>query len=337
MFVRDPSGRILPIRFKPKEDELLSSWVCRLALAHGLKATSFCSRVIPQRSGKRAIQLHDMDGGASQEALIGLAEKTATPMGRIAATTFSGYEGVLFERWNATVGQKWILPVTRQPCKIEYGQQYCPLCLSTEEPYFRRSWRLAFITICTKHRLQLLDRCATCASPISFHKAISNGRHAPPSDRMTFCYSCKADLRELLPESADSASTPNDEEVSFQVLLEEALRVRWISMPGGGLGYPLIYFPVLHKLMRLLAVGKIGTNLRESLSQDYGLKMFATSFRGKRPLLTQLAIGERRGLLGMARRLLANWPGDFIDFCKANRIPTRFLLSRYNQTPFWFW
>ena len=50
----------------------------------------------------------------------------------------------------------------------------CPWCLQGDaEPYFRRQWRLTFVTLCPQHRCQLLDRCAACAAPCSPSPAAS--------------------------------------------------------------------------------------------------------------------------------------------------------------------
>ena len=38
---------LLPVHLKPKEDELLSSWLIRLSIGHGLKPSIFGLRVFP--------------------------------------------------------------------------------------------------------------------------------------------------------------------------------------------------------------------------------------------------------------------------------------------------
>jgi hypothetical protein len=43
------TGRVWPVHFKPQEDELLSSWLTRLALAHGQTAASFFNQAWPGR------------------------------------------------------------------------------------------------------------------------------------------------------------------------------------------------------------------------------------------------------------------------------------------------
>ncbi|MGH9908482.1 MAG: TniQ family protein, partial [Pyrinomonadaceae bacterium] len=43
------TGTLWPVHLKPQEDELLSSWLARLALAHGQTEASFTIRVWPGR------------------------------------------------------------------------------------------------------------------------------------------------------------------------------------------------------------------------------------------------------------------------------------------------
>jgi hypothetical protein len=50
VLVNGLSGELLPVHFKPKDDELLSSWVVRLAFAHGRKPYSFSSILWPGRN-----------------------------------------------------------------------------------------------------------------------------------------------------------------------------------------------------------------------------------------------------------------------------------------------
>jgi hypothetical protein len=335
------SGKLLPVHFKPKEDELLSSWICRLALAHGLISGSLCSSIIPGRYSKQVFTVQDIDAYPSKKVINILAEKTGTPINRVITTTLSAYAGFIVDRWAARGPLRFVLPITPEPrMGIRPGLQYCPMCLAEAEPYYKRIWRLAFITICTKHRVQLLDRCTRCAAPVSIHKAISNGQNSPPSDRITFCYSCKADLRKVRTKLLKYELDPiSDEEVSFQISLEEALREGWIKVSGNGAVYSLLYFPVLHHLIRLLVTGDRAISFREGLSKRYGKSTPYISFarQSNQFRLTHLGVSERRKLMAPVRRLLTNWPDNIIDFCSANKIYVYELRGRFKPAPFWFW
>src|SRR5438552_475194 len=55
--------------------------------------------------------------------------------------------------------------------------QYCPYCLHDDpDPYFRRRWRLTFVTVCPPHRCRLLDRCAACGAPCNIYQGSSDAK-----------------------------------------------------------------------------------------------------------------------------------------------------------------
>lgn len=339
MLNRGLSGKLLPVHFKPQDDELLSSWICRLSLAHGLNSGSFYYAVLPSKSSKQGATERDIDRNPSEEIIATMAEKSGTPIKRVVGTTLAGYEGILFENRFSKGSGKWILPVRGHPSTIlRPGMQFCPKCLAEDgEPYYRRTWRLAFITLCTKHGTQLFDCCIKCNAPVFFTKAISNGQHESPSDHMTFCYSCKADFRDAVPESARLISnTPSDAELAFQERLEKAVEEGWVEVPGSGPIYTLLYFPVLYQVMRLLASGERGRVLREILCREYGFELFSVKSTDGR-MLNLATVSERRGLVQVTRQLLDGWPNEFVAFCSANKLWSQYLLDNFKLAPFWFW
>lgn len=328
------SGKLLPIHFKPNRDELLSSWICRLALANGMNASSFCSLTLPRKYPTQVMRMGDLDACVRRDILTTLAEITGMQRDRVIAATFPAYEGFLFERWSTRIWRQWTLPLKCSRGKTRYGLQYCPLCLTTKDPYYRRSWRLAIITVCAEHRVQLLDRCPKCASPISFHKATSNGANFPPSDRMTFCYSCKVDLRNLPPKTTPPVSA---EEASFQGCIDAALQEGWIEIPNTVSVYSVLFFPMLRHLMQLLVGRMFGSDIRKSLGRRYGISMPTIKGTGRWCEPNGLSVDERRGLMNIVRQLFTNWPDDFINFCAAYRIRSYHLQWQIGPLPFWYW
>jgi hypothetical protein len=62
--------------------------------------------------------------------------------------------------------------------------QYCAGCLAGDVPYYRRSWRLACVTLCPLHRTALDDSCPHCSSRVRFDEL-------PPSQRgLGVCQNC---------------------------------------------------------------------------------------------------------------------------------------------------
>ncbi|MDQ3818853.1 MAG: TniQ family protein, partial [Acidobacteriota bacterium] len=137
-------------------------------MAHGLKLHTFCTLLWD----KRPIWNRDIDKCADDGILTVLEQRTGTPFERVRASTLAAYEGALYERHNAFGNTFWIMPLgIYHRIRRMHGVQYCPSCLEEDKtPYFRRAWRLAFVTVCAKHRRLLLDACPRCDGPVNFHR-----------------------------------------------------------------------------------------------------------------------------------------------------------------------
>ncbi len=335
------SGLLWPIHFKPKNDELLSSWLCRLALAHGLHPSSLCSIILSieqssDHSDGKWLWHGDIDKGIRAGILSVLADKTGTGIERVRNTTLAAYEGWIYERLNTLGRSHWVMPISSYNNSGAYhGLQYCPHCLAEDkEPYFRRDWRLAFITCCIKHCTQLLDRCAECKEPVNYRKGIYGSLNSPPIGGLTLCYSCKFDLRDA---AFNQILPPAALEIDFQNSLLRTIQEGGIDIPGRGPVYSHMYFIVLHKFMVLLTSSAKAADLRQYISRQYGIRNPDINLKNYIiPLIERLAVGERRGLLEMVRELLSDWPSRFIDFCQANKVSTRQLLVNMEYIPFWY-
>jgi hypothetical protein len=188
-----PYGRLWPAHPKPLEDELLSSWWVRLARANHERLHSFTRIILPGH----AVWNRDLDKSASDETLRLLSRKTGTTYARVQATTLQGLTGCLFPRFNAHGNTKWILPIgVYHRTRRRYGLQFCPQCLRTDAvPYFRRLWRLAFVTMCPVHWTPLLDRCPACGAAVAFHRReFGAARSSIANHPITLCQQCDFDL-----------------------------------------------------------------------------------------------------------------------------------------------
>ena len=167
------------MHLKPQQDEILSSWIIRLSHAHGYKVQTMCNFLFG-RTG--AIWNRDVDRLAPKKVKEILARISGATIEQVGNTTLRAYEGILFEQLNMNGMSRWKLPLgifhrsRRRP-----GLLFCPQCLDEDtEPYFRKRWRLALSTVCTKHRCYLLDACPECESPLAPHRADMLGRQHFP-------------------------------------------------------------------------------------------------------------------------------------------------------------
>jgi len=169
-----------PVAVEPEPDELPSSWLHRLALAHGLPPRAF-GAALGLGGGAWSGRL---DLAPPAALLDRLARRTGLAAAAIAALSFRdfGAKALLLPmrttvpprrsgRWRAT----WL--------------QTCPSCLAEDEnPYFRRAWRLATTIFCPRHARRLIDRCPACEQALI---PLAQAALAPQH----FCALCGFDLR----------------------------------------------------------------------------------------------------------------------------------------------
>jgi hypothetical protein len=324
------SARLWPAHVKPQEDELLSSWLLRIAVAHGLKLNLFCAAIW----SKGLVMGRDIDRLSDERVINLIAEGTGVTPARVAETTLSAYEGWLFEKQNHQGYTPWIISL-RIYCldRKSFGLQFCPSCLAEDrEPFFRRLWRLAFVTLCGKHHTLLLDRCPRCEVAVNAAQNKLSNNAKTIARIMTCCFACGFDLRKCLPGSAQDQILP--QAIDYQRKLQTALQQGWIEVREGEPVYSHLYFRVLLQIIRLLAKRE---KLREAVSRESRIKMFTPVFADNNREIERLSIPHRLALLGMARFLLSDWSEKFISFSQQERIPSGGWLLRFKDAPYWFW
>lgn len=188
-------SHLWPVRYKPLPDELLSSWLVRLANGNGLKVQTFCNLIF---GNSRQVWNRDVDRLAPQWLIAELSARTGTTLAAAQHTTLRVYEGVLYTRLKASGTLPWIQTMQVYHRKREgFGMQYCGRCLSNDaQPYFRKKWRVSCNTVCLLHDCMLHDRCPKCGSGVAFHRMDVGHDLVPESDALASCCVCKYDLRD---------------------------------------------------------------------------------------------------------------------------------------------
>lgn len=158
-----------PFTPQPIKGELLSSYLARIAHAHGAKPYSFYAFHFP------GVPIWNRDIDLSIQS--GLLEKISACSGQSQATL----QAMTLRAWLVQLAPN---PRAVQPSGVtpwinalgifhrirtRFGMQYCPACLYKTQA-FLKIWRLAFVTVCPVHRVKLLDSCRHCDSPVMFHR-----------------------------------------------------------------------------------------------------------------------------------------------------------------------
>jgi hypothetical protein len=190
---------LLPYRPKPQLDELLSSWLIRLANAYRMEFSEFLDLLGLQLF----IQTSNLDRVAPQALITSVAELTGTEHASIDAMLLHRRLKVLNSA-NVDINSRawpWSIPigVSRLFGRIN-GFQICPLCLlEASAPHFTWQSCVSLYCSCTKHGVMLIDRCPNCGSSIhASAQGLLGIRRASAGNlliQLEICSTCCNDLR----------------------------------------------------------------------------------------------------------------------------------------------
>lgn len=334
------TNNVFPIKVMPQKDELLSSWLVRLAIAHGQKLHTF-TRLVWNKPG---IWARDIDRSITPEQIQLLADRCGIKFDTAWKTTLANYEGWIYETHKSLGVNPWLTSVgVYHRKRTLFGLQFCPKCLSEDtKPYFRRHWRLSFLTVCTKHEIQLSDCCPECSSPVNFHRdELGNFFSFAPS-RLTRCFNCQFDLR----RSNNLENDVSSSEIVFHTKLERSIEEGFWNLTPHRLVHSLVFFAGLRQIVKILSMNdKRINNLRIEFQDICDKPILFEKNKRKTTDFPELRVSERRNLLKMANDLMADWSNEFIRLSKKHKIWSSLWLKHleeyrddiFNPAPFWLW
>ncbi|MCW2364831.1 hypothetical protein M2341_000278 [Sphingobium sp. B7D2B] len=278
-------------------DELLSSYVRRLATGMGLKPISFLNAVF---GSTKNLLSQDLDNFAPEHFIDRIAFGVSRSPEEISACTLRAYAGLLIPSHNKAGRNPWLLPTTiDNNLRHRAGLQFCPTCLITDTtPYFRRRWRLAFVTSCTEHGTMLRDRCPHCSSPVHPHVALS-ARH---------CFKCGKSICEQTTGHTEHAHR------EWQRLLEFSLMRGWTPLGDDDLPSTSA-FAIIRQIATLLVNGKRAGAFRAVIARDWGGDPAPYPKSTSRQPFEYLEISDRHRLFDMIEHVMRGWPFRFVHSC----------------------
>lgn len=315
-----------PVHLKPLPDELLSSWIVRLAEAQGLKVQTF-ARLLA--GSEYQVWNRDIDRTAPSWLIEVLCRNTAAHPDAAWNTTLASYEGLLYRTFRESSVLPWITPLMiRRFTQTGHGLQFCPRCLAEDpEPYFRRRWRVAFYTWCSIHNVMLHDRCPRCTAPVNFQRRELGRPNEIDGGPLTRCFACGFDLRKA------AAKAP--------VFYEESAR-REFEMAAGWLegrrswgGWDSVgYFNVLRHVCWTMLSAYRSTWLRMFACKLLGIRV-AKLERGPR-ILEQRFISERHHVAQLGFWFLANPMDRLTAAWQEGAVTYSALLRDFCDRPEWY-
>ncbi len=226
----------LPVAPRPFRDELLSSWMARVAARYGSEPLELMVYLAGQ--GGKDAGVRQVDDVAPDMELLRLWAKAC----RIAPDRLRRRS--LVSRYPDRP-RGWLLT------------EIVPVCLACfdtdvaagRDAYLRTDWRLAEQVVCPSHRTMLLDRCPACRGGLRLTFRMQNGLLRP------FCRKCDA----VLTGGGGEAEDPLNADFAAGVLelqrqingivrgdpgrldrLEYAIRALWAPLDRDGAARPVL-------------------------------------------------------------------------------------------------
>ncbi|RUM92360.1 MAG: hypothetical protein DSZ27_04085 [Thiomicrospira sp.] len=319
------TGKLWPVHPHPYPNELLSSWLVRIAHANGEKVQTFTHQ---EFGTKHQIWNRDIDRLAPEWLLMALSERTATQIEIVRQTTLKRYEGVLFDHSVSSGVEKWITPLKiYHRTRKSHGLQFCPECLKEDkEPYFRTQWRTAFHTFCPKHNVMMHDHCPCCGEPVIFQRIeLGKGNDEVGQDKsLSTCFNCGFDLAKSKVESVSFYNA--DIESNWRNLLA-AIQQDQLTK------YQTEQLAVLHQFVKLLS-GVTSEKLPAFIESTFGASL-------ERPTLGVRSfeandVFVRFQLFQGAWWLLSDWPDNLYSVWLHGWVRFNQLLKDMKNIPDWY-
>jgi len=301
---------------KPLPNELLTSWLARMAVAHKIYPKTFLSLFF-------GLQFHvadrDYDFHCGNELITTISNKTGIPAKDIESMTLQTLNGYLFREYDSLSPPMQIRSISKK--QNPHGLMYCPKCLASDKtPYWRKEWRLRHHNACVKHKYLLLDRCPQCGSQINLLQLTMDGP-------IVFCGKCGFDLR-----AAKAKLLYKEKRLGLEAIeYFDAIANNGEVAVDGMQVHSAMFFDVLHRFEKLLDRGQ---NLKLA---DYPLlDEYKKLKRVMRSENTSSHVYLAFLKTSMTHFIFSDFPNKFIAFLADNKLKHIDFFKDMSYTPLWY-
>ncbi|MDD5401112.1 MAG: TniQ family protein [Sulfurimonas sp.] len=196
------------IEVHPHEDETLTSWVIRNAIANGSDPRSFAIAAFK----KDSTWYRDIDRYIPYEKVVQLSLLCSLSQEGIRALTLESLiQNLSHKTHKDNPYSKWqlITPIGLKGAIRTNGFYFCPKCLVMDDAYLKKQWKLAWVVACPIHKNLLLLSCENCGQVFSPHKITYENPY------LCYCTNCGFNL------SASTTEYVNQEVLVFQEQLSQ--------------------------------------------------------------------------------------------------------------------
>ncbi len=319
---RNYGGAKFLLHPRPQLDELLSSWLVRIASEQFTAPATFTNLYL--REWKNVFWASDLDLQADDQLLEVLEAKSGVPKTALLAMTLRGYEGYLCEQVFTKMGAtQFVLPMKMRARRCtSFGLRFCPMCLKEDErPYFRRKWRLTFSTACLHHHCFLHDRCPACHEPLTIYRRQPEG--------FPRCGFCGFQLEDAKVEGIEGNSYGLKAIERMYNILDNG----FVEL-GGVLVYSHLFFSAIHQLSKVVFLwDKTRGFLDHECMRD---KIDGLDWVPKPQELAAIRLKDQYLLFSGLMKLFDDFPKDLLAFCRLNGLGKTELTRDLHYVPFWY-
>lgn len=215
-----PTLRQLPLYVEPKEDEVLLSWLLRLATRLGVSLQTLVRAAFWIDDRREQSQWWRRP---EPQMLWRVSDKSGVSIERLRRMTFESWSPVYRddEAGDRLSAERFRAQPSRRPV-FRYG--LCEQCLEAEATlHLRTLWAIGWVAVCPKHASIMTARCQRCSSKLQIGSDSSVASFAPAT-----CLECGSDLRYGLPAPAHPSV------IRFQHTLLEGKRQGMTELTGLG-------------------------------------------------------------------------------------------------------
>lgn len=315
------------MRFRPKQNEALTSWLFRLGIYYYLHPSTFFLRTIPE---KPDAWKQDLDVSCPLDIVACLSMKSGLSCDALNNHILARYRKFFDPYVGASSAlPRWVSPAyIRRKSPHHFGYKYCSDCLEIS-PHHILLYRLSYFFGCSIHHLLLHDRCPECQSPISCRKVFPKLIGTCPGDALCFCYECGFDYRN------SNRIFLGLGEIRSLNHFEGLMRTGVCELGPSYMVYSHLYFQGLRLVVRGLFKlvhqgGACDCFNAEELAQIKGEP------KSNHDEIEFISVGVLRILLVKAHFLLSHWPNRFLDFNKRNDLIYSSWIMPRDVAPHWF-
>ena len=312
------ASNLLPWHPRRLDDEILSSWMLRIASGNGISVRSLCAWLGLDDDWVRGIDSMD-----PYNPLVNhIAEAAGVEKEIVIKSLPSGLYGLFGESISSTDwswNTQWRLLGGTPPNNL--GNQYCPICLR-KFGHYQLSWTIAVYSCCLQHKCFLREHCPHCGKTFLGAARFFDSCTANPKRDLQLCAYC-------------GRSVVNHE--PYELADEKTLKLTYMLDSLVRNPACVDYFEVLARLLHVMCrPSALAKHMRSQMLPE-SHQITSRYWSGTPHNFEYLDVKSRAFMLQAVVSLFADWPDYLVDVLRStNDLHHLHHLFKNKSLPNWY-